>query len=212
MASYQVPRVADRADFIKRLGQLPRAYITQYPWGCEYRPEAYGILGWDDAFLHVYMRCYDKLLRAEIRQDNGDIYTDSCLEFFMNPIPGVRRMFINLEVNPLGYLYLAVGGEVLEERQLLSSAEYDHFGIEIREKPQSGEYWDFCASVPFAFIERVVPEFRKSETMHFTGNFFKCGDETEKPHFGTWSNIEPKTEHPNFYRVDCFGDIDFADQ
>lgn len=212
MLSYTVTRVADRADFLRQVDTLPRAYVTHYPWGCEYRPETYGCLGWDDECLHIYMRSYDKYLRAETTCDNGDVYLDSCMEFFMNPIPGVRDIFINLEVNPLGYLYLAIGPEILEDRTLLLSDAYNHFEIEIRDEMPKGDYWDWCASVPFAFIESVVPEFHKECEMHFTGNFFKCGDETKKPHYGAWSNIEPKTEEPFFYRIDCFGSIDFVNK
>ena len=211
MPTYTVERVRDRADFLSKIDTLPRAYVTNYPWGCKYRPETYGCLGWDEDNLHIYMRSYDKYRKADA-EDNGDVFKDSCLEFFVNPIPGVRDIFINFEVNPRGSLYLAIGPASLDNRTLLDTKMYNHFGIEVREKPQDGEYWDFCACVPFEFFEKVVPEFKKSDEMHLTGNFFKCGDKTPEKHYGTWSNIDPITEKPFFYRIECFGNIDFINK
>ena len=37
----------------------------------------------------------------------------------------------------------------------------------------------------------------------FTGNFYKCGDETEFPHYGMWS--EAVSDTPDFHRPECFG-------
>ncbi|MCK7480493.1 MAG: carbohydrate-binding family 9-like protein [Candidatus Moduliflexus flocculans] len=39
-------------------------------------------------------------------------------------------------------------------------------------------------------------------------NFYKCGDETEFPHYGAWSPVE--TPAPDFHRPEFFGEIVFA--
>ncbi|WP_350005689.1 carbohydrate-binding family 9-like protein, partial [Phocaeicola dorei] len=38
-------------------------------------------------------------------------------------------------------------------------------------------------------------------------NFYKCGDELQKPHFLSWSPI--KIEKPDFHRPDFFGLLEF---
>lgn len=211
MEKYEVVRVASREEFLNKVEELPRAYVKNYPWNCPRRPETFGVLGWDDEFLHIYMRSYDDDRRAEASCDNGDIYKDSCMEFFANP-SDESDFFINFEVNPKGYLYLAYGPSDESKRTLLTSEEYKHFGIEIRDIVQDGEYWDFCASVPFAFFEKYAPGFKMEKELSMTGNFFKCGDETKSAHYGCWNNITDAGETPFFYRPDCFGVIDFVNK
>jgi len=41
-------------------------------------------------------------------------------------------------------------------------------------------------------------------------NFYKCGDETEFPHYGAWS--PPRTEAPDFHRPEFFGTIIFSER
>jgi hypothetical protein len=38
-------------------------------------------------------------------------------------------------------------------------------------------------------------------------NFYKCGDETETPHFGAWSPVQ--TPQPDFHRPEFFGRLVF---
>lgn len=211
MESYNVTRVKNREDFLEKAAGLPRAYITHYPWNCEYRPESFGVLGYNDENIFLYMRSYDKKRRAEVYSDNGDIYADSCLEFFFNPCPDSRDVFFNLEINPRRYLYLAFGEPDMNKRHLYTTDEYNHFDLTILDKEAalSGEYWDVSASIPFSFIKRVMPEFNFIENMRFTGNFYKCGDETPAPHFGCWSKIIPSSSVPSFYETKFFGQILF---
>ena len=39
----------------------------------------------------------------------------------------------------------------------------------------------------------------------FKGNFYKCGDETDYPHFGMWNPVG--TEKPDFHRPEYFGEL-----
>ncbi|NLG52769.1 MAG: hypothetical protein GX541_02175 [Clostridiales bacterium] len=213
MQSYHVTRVENRADFLRKADTLPRAHIGYYPWNCAYRPESYGVLGYNDEYLFLYMRSYEdaKNRRAEVYRDNGEIYQDSCLEFFFNPCPESRDVFINLEINPRRFLYLAFGEPDIRKRHLFTTDEYNHFYLTVldRETALAGDYWDVSACIPFSFIKRVMPEFEKSEKMRFTGNFFKCGNKTPMPHYGCWSEIIPDSDVPNFYKTRYFGEILF---
>ncbi|MBO7549226.1 MAG: hypothetical protein J6T77_04585, partial [Clostridia bacterium] len=48
-----------------------------------------------------------------------------------------------------------------------------------------------------------VSEFPSGYT--FRGNFFKCGDETDAPHFGTYNPIT--APEPDFHRPECFAEF-----
>ncbi|MNL73189.1 hypothetical protein D3C87_1986170 [compost metagenome] len=41
----------------------------------------------------------------------------------------------------------------------------------------------------------------------FKGNFYKCGDKLEQPHYLSWSPIH--LPHPQFHAIDFFGNINF---
>ena len=44
--------------------------------------------------------------------------------------------------------------------------------------------------------------------MSFKGNFYKCGDGLDKPHFLSWQPVG--TASPDFHRPEFFGDITFG--
>jgi len=210
MTEYLVKRVSGKENFISKLDELPRAYVANYPWGCAFQPETYAQLAWDGENIYLYMKSCESPVREECECDNGDIYMDSCLEFFINPMPdSIPDYFINFEMNPRRYLYLASGDP--QNRDLLNTEACNGFGREVLDKGcwQGKGYWDVSAVIPMEFLKKQVPAFEPAPGMRLKGNFFKCGDETPVPHFGCWSNIEPKTEEAFFYRPECFGTLIF---
>ena len=59
--------------------------------------------------------------------------------------------------------------------------------------------WQLAVGIPFAMIghSEVPSELR--------ANFYKCGDNTETPHFLSWSPID--TPSPSFHQLKFFGKI-----
>ena len=45
----------------------------------------------------------------------------------------------------------------------------------------------------------------EGNVLDFKGNFYKCGDETKTPHYGSWNPIENPT--PDFHRPEGFGEL-----
>jgi len=203
MKQYRAQYVSNQAAFLEALNTLPKAEVCEYPWACEYRPETYAQLAWNEDGLFVYMRAYEPNPRMEECADNGDIYMDSCLEFFINPCPD-EVVFCNFEVNPRGFMYLASGPEALEDRTLEDRGEFGGFDLTAR---VSDAYWDVCYCVPNAYFKKFNPHFALKENDTLQANFYKCGDGTPKPHYGCWSPITSGEETPNFYHVCDFGEI-----
>ena len=110
MREYRLAFVRDRADFEARLPGLPRADIDVFPWGSSGAPESYAVLAYDAEGIHVFMRSDETTIRAEQTEQNGPIYTDSCLEFYLMPDSQDGRYF-NFECNPRGVIFLSVGKE-----------------------------------------------------------------------------------------------------
>ena len=65
--------------------------------------------------------------------------------------------------------------------------------------------WEVTIFIPNETIAAVygVSEFPEGYTLK--GNVYKCGDETEIPHFLTWNPVH--TEEPDFHRPEYFGDF-----
>ncbi|MEG2377301.1 MAG: carbohydrate-binding family 9-like protein [Clostridia bacterium] len=214
MECYSAVKVSGHEEFLGKIDTLPRAEIRNYPWGGEYSPKSYGVLAWDGGGMHIYMRSYETVVRTEIRHDNGDVYTDSCLEFFFSPMPDKSDFYFNFEVNPLGNLYLAYGPEEENDRKLLTGERYNHFGIAQRAEAdiKNGEFWEWSGYIPFAFVTDHASEFKPRAGMQFRGNFFKCGEFTQCPHYGTWNDIIPDGGEPQFHQTKYFGAIDFVNK
>ena len=54
------------------------------------------------------------------------------------------------------------------------------------------------------FVNNVNFSFTK---LTANANFYKCGDETQKPHYLSWNPV--KTSKPDFHRPEYFGKLIF---
>ena len=66
-------------------------------------PETVGSLSYRPGEgLLVTMRCYEEKPRAIYHDPNGAIYTDSCMEAYVDCFPEMHRGYINVEMNANG--------------------------------------------------------------------------------------------------------------
>ena len=60
--------------------------------------------------MDVTMRCYETKPRAIWHNPNNDIYTDSCMEFYINCFPEIpQKGYLNLEMNSNGAAFCSFG-------------------------------------------------------------------------------------------------------
>ena len=65
--------------------------------------------------------------------------------------------------------------------------------------------WEVALLIPYkVFFKHAITGL---DGMSIRANFYKCGDELQKPHFLSWSPI--KIEKPDFHRPDFFGLLEF---
>ena len=77
--------------------------------------------------------------------------------------------------------------------------------------PVEGEYgadsWTLEYRLPLGIFRKLYG--REIRSGHrAAANFYKCGDETEVPHYGAWSPVE--TPSPDFHRPEFFGELVFG--
>lgn len=179
---------------------VPCAHIDQYAWGDAYKPQAYAQLIKIDGYgFALRMVCRENHPRAICTEYNEAVYTDSCLEFFAI-WDNDSDMYINMEMNANGALLSCVGKDRYERVPTLDVCGE----LPIIESFVNDDEWGVVARIPFSLIKGVygvdADAFASGYT--FRGNFYKCGDKTDIPHYGSWSRVG--TENPDFHRPEYF--------
>ena len=184
----------------------PEAKIDIFPWASQmtddYRPVTSARLGTDGKSIFVYMESNENDLRMETK-GFGYVHTDSCMEFFFSPDPSSLKYF-NYEFNPAGAMQLSIGTS-RHDREILPIENFGDF-FQVRTAVYKNG-WNLEYSVPLSFLERFFPSFELVPGYKMRGNFYKCGDNTKRPHYGCWSPID--LAKPDFHCPQFFGTLYF---
>lgn len=174
--------------------------IVSYPWGSDYTPKTtawlYRIA--DQGFC-LKMRCEEHNPRAVYTEANEPVYKDSCMEFFANYYPELEGTgYINFEMNSNGAVLCEYG--VPGDRFYLKDKGFD---VPTPSVTKEAEYWEIELMIPDDLIKAVYGQDVIPTTIK--GNFYKCGDETHTPHYGSWSPIN--NPFPAFHKPEFFGEL-----
>jgi hypothetical protein len=168
------------------------------------RPEGlsvYGQICYDQDNFKVRLAADESepLARSEGLTDY--VHIDSALELFISPLPGDGRYF-NFEFNALGTIYLGFGFDRHRSARLLIPDYRTRFSVAPFRTPG---LWGVTLNIPVSFIRIFLPSFEMEKGMILRGNIYKCGDETETPHYLAWNSVD--SEAPDFHRPECFGEF-----
>ena len=160
----------------------------------------------DQILLKFYVR--EKNIGAKTSIINGDIYKDSCVEFFISPL--ANGIYFNFEFNCIGIPHVGYGAG-RHDRQLLpvdvlqTIKTRSSLGTEPFAERHGDFSWELFIQIPVScFLTESIELFNGLSSK---GNFYKCGDELAEPHFVTWNPV--KTENPDYHQYGFFGDIQF---
>lgn len=184
-----------------------RDFINEVNWKeYPYLPITVFDIARGDTELYIRFFVRGNSLRAVNGIDNGPVYQDSCVEFFMKK-PNAN-IYMNFEFNCLGTCDAARRLSRLEKTSL-SPDEYARIRRYTTVKSQPfteklGVYtWELVVAIPLDLLgldSNNLPE-------KVYGNFYKCADETVNPHFVSWSPID--LPEPNFHCPEYFGELIF---
>jgi hypothetical protein len=184
-----------------------REYMDMVNWSeFPYKPIVAFDIARSDISLFIRYFVKGNSLKAIFGSDNSPVHKDSCVEFFMKKAN--EEMYLNFEFNCIGVCD-AARRLSRDMKSPLSAEEYA--GIRryssLEQKTfdeKKGVYsWELVVAIPFSTMElnpANLPE-------KIWGNFYKCADETDYPHYLSWSPIN--TPHPDFHRPEFFGEIRF---
>jgi hypothetical protein len=155
--------------------------------------------------LKYYVR--ESHLRAVIRETNGPVYKDSCVEFFISLES--NNYYYNFEFNCLGTALVGYGAGK-EKRIYLDNRLIDKISTwQIINNSTSSNNslieWELVINIPFEIF--VYHHVTTLKDVVCTANFYKCGDDLPEPHFLSWNQIN--YPHPNFHLPAFFGQIHF---
>lgn len=181
---------------------LECARIENYVWNPRgYCPEARAYLGRTEEGLLVLMCAREAEIIAAETRIGGEVYRDSCLEFFLMARPENRQQYINFEVNPKGVAHIGVG-EGRQNRRVLAALPE---GMRVSHSQHRGQWWAVCYNIPDTLIRELLGGMPEKE---MRANFYKC-DQSIHPHFGTWNPVNaPK---PDFHCPKFFGRLILED-
>ncbi|MDA1183074.1 MAG: carbohydrate-binding family 9-like protein [Acidobacteria bacterium] len=170
-----------------------------------------------DEGLHVHFSVADRYVRVAHVGFQAPVYKDSCAEFFVRP--GGTGGYLNFEMNAGGSLLASFIEDWTRTPEGFRRArplepEWDTRISRVHALPERIDPeitrpvdWSVQYMIPWSLIADVVGHGRPAPGDRWTGNFYKCGDETSHPHWAAWSPIGGEL---NFHAPERFGLLVFA--
>lgn len=182
-----------------------REYIDTANWEeYPYKPVASFDIARTDTNLYLHFFVRGNTLKALYHTEGSPVHKDSCVEFFMKTVDD--HNYMNFEFNCIGTCDAARR----QSREIKRSLTTDEYALIRRYSPLREQNfsqkpglqsWDLFVCIPFTLMgidPRHLPE-------KILGNFYKCADDTDEPHFVSWN---PKAlEKPDFHCPAFFGEI-----
>ncbi len=154
---------------------------------------------YSDKGFYAHFTAYEKNPRAVMTQHLELVNKDSCLEWFMNFDPVHTDRYFNFEMNANGVANIAFRKDRYDKTPLtVEDIESMNIKTEIFE-----DYWTLDYTVPFELIKKYIPDYEFKKGLEHPANVYKCGDDTEIPHWGCWSMVN--REKPDFHIPSYFG-------
>jgi hypothetical protein len=184
--------------------------ISDCHWGQEALcPETHAWIGRDKERLRIRFEVMEADPVITYHAMNEPVYKDSCVEFFLQPLPGQDDRFLNFEMNADATLLLGLGTD-RHNRLQLQEEEAD--GVRVvpgRGVDRHGQpFWSIELSISFSWLKAWFPGFEPVPGANMRANFYKCGDEAPVPHYGSWNPMADS--EPDFHRSEDFGEIELA--
>ena len=139
----------------------------------------------------------EQCFRAEVREDNGHSWEDSCVEIFLQN-PTNPEEYFNFETTCRGFL-LAAHGPDRNNRQMLPQESLDKVIRTKQVASVAGNLicWGMNVQIPASIFGLA-----SFEGYVLRGNLYKCADKAKSPHYLSAFPID--TEKPDFHRPEFF--------
>jgi hypothetical protein len=199
--------MASAAGILEASGSPDIIDTVNWPKQYNYRPITNFYLARSNQSIFIKFNVRGNVLKAVYSLDQKSVHEDSCVEFFCK-LPE-NNYYTNFEFNCIGTCSASKRKGRYDDVVMFDTDEMQT----IKRLPSiarkafkelSGYFeWDLTVEIPFALIG-IDPENLPEKLF---ANFYKCADDTDSPHFVSWSPV--KTENPDFHRPEFFGELLF---
>lgn len=188
-----------------------------HPRSSRHRPRTEAKVQHSDEGIHLHFRVMDRYVRVVNVGFQAQVYKDSCVEFFVRP--GGTGGYLNVEMNAGGSLLVSFiedwtrtpeGYKKFHRLESVWNALIPRFhSLPDRVEPEIARpvVWTVQYTIPWSLFVDVTGYRRPIAGDVWTGNFYKCGDDTSHPHWAAWS---PIGEALNFHAPERFGRLVFG--
>jgi hypothetical protein len=189
-----------------------------HPASSDHRPQTRARMLYDDDGLYVSFHVRDRYVLARHTEPQSMVCRDCCVAAY--PRPGAHGGYFNFETNCGGTMlaYYVTdptrlpGGGLKEKRpvadELLARVRIEHsMPKRVAEELVEPLEWSLAFFIPNALFEEYVGPLAPLAERLWSGNFYKCADESSHPHWASWS---PIGEALNFHVPEHFAPIRFA--
>ncbi len=179
-----------------------------------HRPLVRAQLGHSGDHLHLRFTVHDRYVLSRTTVPNGPVCTDSCVEFFVEPLPGLG--YFNLEINAGGTVHCShitdptevagkfAGCAMLDPCDLATIRVATTLPPVIDPEIGTPLDWAMCAHIPIALFARRLGRIPPVPGT-WRANFYKCADHSSHPHWASWA---PINERLAFHVPERFGTIE----
>jgi hypothetical protein len=181
---------------------VSHANWTAYP----YKPEVHFRVAHNGKHIFLNYKVEESDIKAVCDSDNGKIWEDSCVEFFISF--NDDNLYYNIECNCIGKILAATGADrhnrIPVPAGLVNRIDRWSSLGDLPVENQSGK-WELSLIIPIDVFS--IHTINTLDGLQAKGNFYKCGDNLEIPHFLSWNPIH--SENPNFHLPAFFGKLLF---
>lgn len=204
----KIVKITPQACVLNALGGVERHNIDKVNWKADFpeKPNVDFAIAHDGNNLYINFRVNEEMSLGTVTEDNGAVWTDSCVEFFVS---FDDDGYYNFEFNCIGSVLMAFRKERKDARsataELLSKISRC---FTLERAPFAEKHideWQLTVIIPKELF--FCHSIDNLSGIKATANFYKCGDNLSKPHFLSWNPI--CNLKPNFHLPQYFGEIEF---
>lgn len=157
--------------------------------------------------LNLRFEVEEQYTQALVEEDNAEVWTDSCVEFFLSLDD---QGYYNFETSCIGRLLMAFRRVKPEptyaSQEVLNSIERcASLGAETFSERVGDNKWSITLKIPAQALFRH--QLKSWQGVEARMNLYKCGDNLSHPHFLSWKPIQ--TPSPNFHVPQYFETVKF---
>lgn len=180
-------------------------WAAEYP----YHPMVKVAMAHDGENIYIHYCVEEQSVRAVAEADQGRVWEDSCVEFFVQPNPE-DGIYYNIECNCATKLLLCAGADRHDRERAPKEVtdairRWSSLGSEPFAERQGNTAWNMVLIVPKgSFFKHEIDCL---DGLEARGNVYKCGDLQMEAHFVSLFPIA--TEKPDYHRPEFFEVIRF---